>query len=203
MSHTADVAHNHKNKTRGVEEKKIEKGVAHILLGEGRRLLWVMGEFLTYKIPSQRTGGAYSLFEVATQPNGGPPPHVQHREDESFYVLEGEFEFLSGEETLRVGAGSLIYIPKGTLHTHKNVGEGVGRMLLTQTPGGLYERFFEEVGKPADGDAGPLLFDDHPDVRRIVALAAQYGMEIPPPIAEETSGTLTHDIGTPHPASYS
>jgi quercetin dioxygenase-like cupin family protein len=52
-----------------------------------------MGELLTYKIASQRTGGAYSLFEVTTQPGAGPPPHVQHREDESFYVLEGEFEF--------------------------------------------------------------------------------------------------------------
>jgi mannose-6-phosphate isomerase-like protein (cupin superfamily) len=49
-----------------------------------------MGEHLTYKVPSQRTGGAYSLFEVATHPGAGPPPHVQHREDESFYVLEGE-----------------------------------------------------------------------------------------------------------------
>ena len=127
MSHTTDVAHNHKNRTRAAEEEKKEEGVAHILLGEGRRSPWVMGERLTYMIPSQRTGEAYSLFEVATQPNGGPPPHVHHCEDESFYVLEGQFDFLSGEETLRAGSGSLIYVPKGTLHAHKNVGEGVGR----------------------------------------------------------------------------
>ena len=168
----------------------MEKAVAHVAPGEGTRSLWVLGEFLTYKIPSQRTGGAYSLFEVTTHLGAGPPPHVQHREDESFYVLEGEFEFLAGKETIRAGAGTLIYVPKGTLHAHKNVGEGVGRMLVTQTPGGLYEHFFEEVGKPADGDAGPLVFEDHPDARRIVALAAQYGIEIPPPIAEEPSGTF-------------
>ncbi len=161
----------------------MEKAVAHILLGEGRRSLWVMGELLTYKVPSYWTGGAYSLFEVTTQPNGGPPPHVQHREDESFYVLEGQFEFSSGEETLRVGAGSLLYVPKGTLHAHKNVGEGVGRMLLTQTPGGLYERFFEEVGKPVDDEEGPLVFEDQPDVSRIVKVAAKYGIEIPVSIA--------------------
>ena len=187
MRHIADVPHNN---TRGVEEEKLEKGVAHLLLCEGSRSLWVMGELLTYKVPSQRTGGAYASFEVTTQPNGGPPPHVQHREDESFYVLESEYEFLSGEETLRVGAGSLLYVPKGTLHAHKNVGEGVGRMLLTQTPGGLYERFFEEAGKPVDGDSGPLGFEEQPEVGRIVALAAQYGIEIPPPIAEGISGTF-------------
>jgi mannose-6-phosphate isomerase-like protein (cupin superfamily) len=187
MSHTADISHSHK--TRKVGEAEMGKKVTHVLPGEGTKSLWVMGELLTYKIPSQRTGGAYSLFEVTTQPGAGPPPHVQHREDESFYVLEGEYEFLDNGRTLRAEAGSLLYVPKGTLHAHKNVGEGAGRMLVTQTPGGLYEHFFEEVGKPAVGDAGPLVFDDHPDVRRIVALAAQYGIEIPP-IAEKTSRTF-------------
>ena len=159
----------------------MEKAVAHIPPGEGRRSLWVLGELLTYKVASQNTGGAYSLFEVATQPGGGPPPHVQHREDESFYVLEGQFELLSGKETLRLGAGSLLYVPKGTLHSHKNVGEGVGRMLVTQTPGGLYERFFEQVGEPAmDGSEPPV--DVLQDMGRIVAIAVRYGIEIPRPI---------------------
>ncbi len=159
----------------------MEKAVAHIPPGEGRRSLWVLGELLTYKVASQNTGGAYSLFEVATQPGGGPPPHVQHREDESFYVLEGQFELLSGKETLRLGAGSLLYVPKGTLHSHKNVGEGVGRMLVTQTPGGLYERFFEQVGEPAmDGSEPPV--DVPQDMGRIVAIAVRYGIEIPRPI---------------------
>ena len=162
----------------------MEKAVAHVLPGEGRRSLWVLGELLTYKIPSQHTGGAYSLFEVTTQPGGGPPPHVNHREDESFYVLEGQFEFSNGDESLRVGAGSLLYVPKGILHTHKNVGEGMGRMLVSQTPGGLYERFFEEVGKPAEGgDGGSLVIEDHQDLERLAEIAAEYGIEIPLPIA--------------------
>ncbi len=148
--------------------------------------MWVLGELLTYKIPSQHTGGAYSLFEVNTQPGAGPPPHVQHREDEAFYVLEGEYEFLSAEETLRIGAGSLLYVPKGTLHAHKNVGEGVGRMLVSQTPGGLYERFFEAVGKPVEGEARPLVLEDNADMGRIVEVGAEHGIEIPVPIARSS-----------------
>ena len=50
-------------------------------------------------------------------------------------MLEGEYEFQVDGSTLRVRAGSLLYVSKGTLHGHKNVGEGVGRMLVTQTPG--------------------------------------------------------------------
>src|SRR3712207_5997964 len=106
----------------------MEQGVAHILPEQGTRSLWVLGELLTYKIPSYRTGGAYALFEVTTEPGAGPPPHIHHREDEAFYVLAGEYAFSNGEETIRVSAGSLIYVPRGNLHAHKNVGEGAGRM---------------------------------------------------------------------------
>ena len=162
---------------------RMEKAVAHIQLGESTKSLWVLGELVTYKVPSQKTGGAYALFEVATHPGVGPPPHVQHREDESFYVLQGEFEFVVEGRTISAGVGSLIYVPKGILHAHKNVGEGVGRMLVTQTPGGLYEHFFEEVGKPVDGEAGPPVFEEQHDVGRIVEVAAEYGIEIPFPIA--------------------
>ena len=165
------------------------KRVAHVLPGEGTKSLWVMGELLIYKIPSQRTGGAYSLFEVTTQPGAGLPPHVQHREDESFYVLEGEYEFLSGEDVLRVGASSLLYVPKGTLHAHKNVGGGVGRMLVSQTPGGLYEYFFEEVGEEAKSNvAMGSLEEGSPEAARITAIAARYGIEIALP-----RGTLGWD----------
>src|SRR3712207_7553603 len=103
------------------KEEKMEQGVTHLRPGDGRSLR-VLGEVLTYKITSERTGGAYSLFEVVSEPGAGPPPHVQHREDESFYVLEGEYEFLDDGATMRVSAGSLIYVPRGNLHAHKNVG---------------------------------------------------------------------------------
>ena len=187
MSHSADVAQGHE--TRAVEGERMEKGVAHIPPGKGARSLWVLGELLTYKVPSQQTGGAYALFEVTMQPGSGPPPHVQHREDESFYLVEGEYEFPVVGETLRVGAGSLVYVPKGTLHAHKNVGEGVGRMLVTQTPGGLYEGFFKEVGvaAPTNVVMGSLE-DGSPEAARISVIAARYGIEIALPAAWARSG---------------
>jgi mannose-6-phosphate isomerase-like protein (cupin superfamily) len=182
MSCTADVAQD--QVTRPAGKAETGKGVTQVASGGGIRSLQVFGELLTYKVPSHKTGGAYSLFEATTQPGAGPPPHVNHREDESFYVLEGEYEFLIEGGTVRVGEGSLLYFPKGTLHAHRSVGEGAGRMLVTQTPGGLYERFFEEAGKAVDGDGGSVVFGERADVKRIVALAAQYGIEIPP-LAEE------------------
>ena len=180
MHRSLDAPQRHE--ARWMEHGKLGKGVAHVPPGEGTRSLWVLGELLTYKVPSHQTGGAYSLFEVATQPGAGPPPHIHHREDESFYVLDGNYEFLVDGHTLKAGAGSLLYVPKGALHAHENVGDGVGRMLLTQTPGRLYERFFGEVGMPADGNGRSLDFENRSEVeRRIVEVASEYGIEIPPP----------------------
>ena len=167
------------------KEERMLQGIAHIPPGEGRSL-WVLGELVTCKTTSEQTGGAYSLFEVTTHPGGGVLPHVQHREDESFYVLEGEHEFLVEGRTIRASAGSLLYVPKGNLHAHKNDGEGVGRLLVSQTPGGLYEHFFEEAGGAVEGDAGPLLFENQPNLERIVAIGVQYGIEIPPPTTQRS-----------------
>jgi mannose-6-phosphate isomerase-like protein (cupin superfamily) len=153
----------------------------HLTSGEGSKSLWVLGELVTYKVTAEQTGGAYSLFEVVTRPGGSPSPHVQHQEDECFYILAGEFEFLNNGDVVGVGAGSLVYVPRGNLHTYKNVGSEPGRMLMSQTPGGLHERFFEELGEEAQGLTAPPAPETPPDIRSIVKSAAKYGIEMPPP----------------------
>jgi mannose-6-phosphate isomerase-like protein (cupin superfamily) len=77
-------------------------------------------------------------------------------------VLEGAYEFVVESRTIRAVVGSFLYVPKCTLHSHKNVGQRVGRMLVSQTLGGLYERFFEVVDQAVDGEAEPLFFEDEP-----------------------------------------
>ena len=155
------------------------QGFAHIPPGEGRSL-WVLGELVTCKTTGQQTGGAYSLFEVASQPGTGPPPHVHHREEEAFWVLESEYEFLIEGRTLTASPGALIYVPKGTLHTHKNLGEDMGRMLVTQTPGGLCERFFEEAGLPGTGLSSASPAPTPEELQRMMELGRKYGIEYPP-----------------------
>ncbi len=116
------------------------KSRSHTASGEGEAV-WVVGDLITLKLTSEDTGGAFSLFEGLVPPGGGPPPHIHQREDESFYVLEGEFEILVGENTIPTGAGSCVHVPSGTLHTFKNVGISPGRLFGIATPGGM-EQFF-------------------------------------------------------------
>jgi len=159
---------------------KVGKDTTHLSPGAGTRTLRVLGETVAYKITSDQTGGAYSLFEVATPPGSGAPPHVQHREDEAFYVLDGEYEFCVEGRTINAGPGSLIYVPKGNLHAHANLGEGTARMLLSQTPGGLHERFFEEIGEETKDISTTVGPEDPPDMEGIVGIAAGYGIEMSP-----------------------
>jgi len=84
--------------------------------------VWLVGDRITVKLTSEDTGGVYSVAEEVTPPQGGPPPHTHSQEDEALYVLEGEVEFLLGEDTIPAGPGSCVYAPRGALHTFKNVG---------------------------------------------------------------------------------
>src|SRR3954453_4257742 len=100
---------------------KATSRVKHILPKEGKDL-WVAGELVTLKVVGADTDGAFVLLEEVTPSQGGPPPHIHHQEDEVFYVLEGELEFLVGDRTILATAGSAVYGPRDILHAFKNVG---------------------------------------------------------------------------------
>ena len=146
--------------------------------GEGESV-WFLGDLFEVKLASEDTGGAYSIVEETSPPQGGAPPHIHYNEDEALYVLEGEVEVLVGDRTTRAIAGSLAYnVPKGTLHTFKNIGTSPSRVLFIYIPGG-FEKFFLEAGEPASEGSSPP--EGEPDVGRIVEIGQKYGLEIPPP----------------------
>jgi mannose-6-phosphate isomerase-like protein (cupin superfamily) len=82
----------------------------HLTEGEGE-MLWVADELMTLKATGEDTGGAYSLTDSVVPPGGGPPPHVHHREDEAFWVLEGELEVMVGESTFMASRRGLLGRP--------------------------------------------------------------------------------------------
>ena len=150
----------------------------HVGPGGGRAVRMPGARLVTRKVSGEQTGGAYSLFEVEVGPGGGEGPQVQHREDESFYVLEGRFELVVEGSKVEVGPGSLAYVSRGNLHAYRNAGDVTGRMLVSQTPGGAYECFVEKVGQPvADGRIRP---EEAPNAKRSAAVGTEYGLEMVP-----------------------
>jgi quercetin dioxygenase-like cupin family protein len=144
--------------------------------GEGRSV-WVVGDRYTVKAAGEDTGGAFALVEALVPPGGGPPPHIHHREDEAFYVLEGELLFHADGRDIAAGAGSWVTLARGSLHHFKNVGDRTARMLIVVTPAGL-ERYFLEVGRAAGDGDGEAVAPTPEDFEKLVAVAPEYGLEI-------------------------
>jgi quercetin dioxygenase-like cupin family protein len=93
------------------------------------------------------TDGAFALIHCHFRKGFMAPPHYHKLEDESFYILEGEFEFHVGDKNFKAGAGELIVLPKNIPH-HFNLISETAKALLLITPAG-FEVFFQEFGRPA------------------------------------------------------
>lgn len=158
-------------KQQQLQTRQVEAGL-------GQRAYRIIQSIITFKALSQDTDGAYTLFEARTLPQGGTPLHIQHREEEACYILEGSYTFQLGEQTLELGPGEFILVPRGMPHTFTNTGSGPARMLVINSPGGLHEQFFAEIGEPIADPLAPLLPPGPPDVDRIVRAGQKYGIEI-------------------------
>lgn len=87
-----------------------------------------------------------SLVEFELEPGfQGPERHIHDDHVDSFYVLEGEPEFLVGSETLRLGPGSFVAAPIGVVHTFSNPGPERARLLNAHAPSSDFHEFLRKV----------------------------------------------------------
>jgi quercetin dioxygenase-like cupin family protein len=102
--------------------------------------VWYLGCLFTVLADSEETGGLYGLIESLSPKGTEPPRHVHSREDETFYLLEGEITFYIGEETYKAAPGMFVSAPRGVPHSY-TFETDVIRMLVLVAPGG-FEEFF-------------------------------------------------------------
>ena len=134
---------------------------------------WFLGTRMTVKATAESTGGTFGLIDVRLAAGFSPPLHIHHREDESFWILEGTLTFVCAGQTYPTGPGSFIYLPRDLPHTFR-VDEGPARVLELVQPGG-HERFYVEGGRPALDDSIPDF--DLGDLERVSALYTKYRLE--------------------------
>jgi mannose-6-phosphate isomerase-like protein (cupin superfamily) len=108
------------------------------------------GDRVTIKAHTRNTNGSLSVLEIASEPKSGPALHTHLREDELWWVLDGEYRFKAGEAVFHVTQGGMAFGPRGTPHAFQNVGDTVGRLLVITTPSGV-ERFFEQFAELLPG----------------------------------------------------
>lgn len=139
-----------------------------------------VGDVYRLLATGEQTGGAYALCEARVLPGGGPPPHVHRREDESFFILEGEITFTLDGRKIVARAGTFLQSPRNLPHAFKNESSAPARMLILTTPAG-FEKFLAEFAQPVPSFDSPPLPVTGADIQKLLAVAPKYGIEILPP----------------------
>jgi quercetin dioxygenase-like cupin family protein len=77
-----------------------------VLSGEGTPLEIPFGGSVTTKAHTRNTNGSLTVLEFVHPPKAGPALHTHLREDEVWYVLEGEYRLKAGDGMFRLSAGA-------------------------------------------------------------------------------------------------
>jgi quercetin dioxygenase-like cupin family protein len=135
-----------------------------------REPLDVLGEPCLVKLEGGDTGNAVAVVHLTVPRLSGPPLHRHSREDEWFYVLDGEITVEVDGQCYIASAGSSAFAPRGTAHAFQNFREEAAHLLVMVTPAGV-DKFFEEVTELNKGLS-------QPDIPRVQQLMESYGMEL-------------------------
>jgi quercetin dioxygenase-like cupin family protein len=122
-----------------------------LVLHLGGERIEVRGGWISFVAVGQQTGGAYALIETANDPSTGVRLHVHEREDETWFVLEGEFVFQVGNQTFHAHPGDYVFGLRGVPHRYANETASIARALIMVTPAG-FEGFWRKsarLGKDA------------------------------------------------------
>jgi quercetin dioxygenase-like cupin family protein len=148
--------------------------------GEGLADVWWKTGRMTVKAGRTETGGSFAQLEMNDPRGTATPMHLHHRDDETFYVIEGEIVVFIGDERIALSAGDYAFAPRGIPHATVVRSESA-RVLVTLTPGGL-EELFVSLGSTVNGSEPPAE-EVLPPMDELVRRFAEHGVDIigPPP----------------------
>lgn len=149
--------------------------LTHVEPGNGEETFNVLGEQLTVLLSAAQTRPSLALMEIVSPPGGGPPALHAHPPTETFYVLEGTYEFSrtgpGGPETFRASAGSAVHVPSGVPHNYKNIGSVPGRLLAIFTEPAAEEFLRALSAATVDAAGRPVM---PPDMAKVGAVMTKY-----------------------------
>ena len=138
--------------------------------------VWYNGALMTFLVTGEDTHGQFALIEAVGRRGSDAPPHIHHREDEIFYVLEGEIVFSVSDRIIKGTPGTMIFLPRDVRHSFTIESEQY-RMLILVTPAG-FEAWFREFGVPAPAMTLPPANEPaYGEVQRMLEAAPRYGLE--------------------------
>lgn len=164
----------------GTQGSQVNAATPSVAFGRGRKSLehsvWYTGWLLTFLATGEDTGGQFALMEQMARKGNVPPRHIHHREDETFYVIEGEMTFSIGDRTIKATPGTMVFAPRDIPHSFTIDSEQV-RILVQVAPAGA-EKFFKACSVPAPSMTLPPPAEvPYSEIQKMMALAPEYGFE--------------------------
>jgi quercetin dioxygenase-like cupin family protein len=141
--------------------------------GEAR---WWFGSLAEIKATAADTGGQMTIVEGTEPPGSEAPLHVHHRDDEGFWILEGDVTFEVGDKTIQASAGDYVFGPRHIPHRF-TVGDAGCRMLFILVPGGI-EDVIRATSEPATSRTLPPPAEEEPDIDGLKQIVAAHGYEL-------------------------
>jgi mannose-6-phosphate isomerase-like protein (cupin superfamily) len=147
------------------------------------RAMFVLGDVVTFKLTAADSEDAHFITEIVSVPGGGPAFLHTHVPQETFWIIEGEYEVYgqdgSGEKyTIAAPVGSMVHVPGNVPHGFRNVGETNGKLLAIYAPVVHQPEFFTEIGVPMVSSLDPPPFDQMPAKERILEVLARHEMRL-------------------------
>jgi mannose-6-phosphate isomerase-like protein (cupin superfamily) len=137
--------------------------------------LWFIDHLVHIHIDGAASDGALALLDERGRRGDMPPLHVHRRDDETFYVLDGELALFVAGEQVALEPGQAAFAPRGVPHTYRVESEEAHWLVIT-TPAG-FDAFVREVSEPAPADELPPV--GRPSDPAVVGgAAAKVGIEI-------------------------
>ena len=154
-----------------------DAGIPLMMRPELKNSYWYIGHLMSILLSGKETGGSFALMHGYEIKGLEPPPHIHTREDESFYLLDGEITYTAGNDVFKAKKGSWVFLPRGIQHSFQVITDQA-EVLIHLSPGG-FENYFVEMSEPAPELVIPPMPQGPPDVKRIVETASKYGVRFP------------------------
>jgi len=147
----------------------------HSVYNSAETLIFPNAITLKILLSGKQTNGIQAIFEDIVEPGVGPGRHIHHHQDETFFFLEGKFIAEVGGEMFEFKPGDVAFIPKGTVHAFKNVGDTSARLRYIFSPAQTIEEMFREFYKRSK--EGALTMEE------MAEISAKHGQEfVGPPL---------------------
>jgi DNA-binding transcriptional MerR regulator/uncharacterized RmlC-like cupin family protein len=177
---TIDKTIQHLNGTEKMRSEEMFSGFT-VAAGDDRfgEHIKLGGEPNDCKVSAEDTNGAMCVFEFAGVSGG--PRHLHQEQDEWIYVVDGYFDFHVGDERVRRGPGTSVFIPRMVAHAWACASDAPGKIINVYQPAGKMEDFFRHVAKFKDTSPEKSL-----SLEELHQLFSSYGMDLlgPPLVVE-------------------